>query len=221
MKNGLHRHYDRLSGEERFRLDVLAMARGDTRESERLVSSCPRATYTMTDRAFGGRWTAARNATGSLQVLCAEQIGKLATVDVVRAMLPYSRALYGNLASDAYSAGLAAGGREPDEDGPDAERLGAAVDECAAFLPEVVERLERSAVAVILELWEGYAAFCEESMGVPPRKASAALVGPLEPGIEDARGRAERLGVEPDPANVEAAREGFAEVWEAAKARGV
>jgi hypothetical protein len=118
VKNGLHRHYDRLSGEERFRLDVLAMARGDTRESERLVSSCPRATYTMTDRAFGGRWTAARNATGGLQVLCAEQIGKLATVDVVRAMLPYSRALYGNLASDAYSAGLSAGGREPNEDGP-------------------------------------------------------------------------------------------------------
>ena len=27
-KNGLHRHYDRLMSEERFRLDVLAMARG-------------------------------------------------------------------------------------------------------------------------------------------------------------------------------------------------
>ena len=56
---------------------------------------------------------------------------------------------------------------------------------------------------------------------MPPGEASAALVGPLEPGIDDAKGRAQRLGVEPDPANVEAAREGFAEVWEAAKARGV
>jgi len=41
-KNGLHRHYDKLTAEERFRLDVLAMARGDLQESERLVSSCPR-----------------------------------------------------------------------------------------------------------------------------------------------------------------------------------
>ena len=44
-KNGLHRHYDRLRSEERFRLDVLAMARGDTQESERLVTSCPRFTW--------------------------------------------------------------------------------------------------------------------------------------------------------------------------------
>ena len=27
-KNGLHRHYDKLSAEERFRLDLLAMAGG-------------------------------------------------------------------------------------------------------------------------------------------------------------------------------------------------
>jgi hypothetical protein len=216
----LVRHYDKLSPEERFRLDILATARGDLQESERLVGSCPRHTYTMTERGFGGRWTAARNATGGLQVLCAEQLGKLAAVDVMRAMLPYSRALHGNLASEAYATGLKAGGLDPDECA-DAGRLEAAVDECAAFLPEVADRLECAAVAVILELWEGYAAFCEESMGVAPEKAAAALVGPLGPGIEDARGRAGRLGAEPDPTKVEASRQGFAEVWETAKARGV
>jgi hypothetical protein len=51
-KNGLHRHYDRLTPEERFRLDVLAMAREDSRESERLVSSCPRVSYTMNEMGF-------------------------------------------------------------------------------------------------------------------------------------------------------------------------
>jgi hypothetical protein len=55
-KNGLHRHYDKLTPEERFRLDVLAMARGDFQESERLVSSCPRESYTMNERgAASGR----------------------------------------------------------------------------------------------------------------------------------------------------------------------
>jgi len=41
-KSGLHKHYDRLDANERFRLDVLAMAREDSRELERLVASCPR-----------------------------------------------------------------------------------------------------------------------------------------------------------------------------------
>lgn len=60
MKNVLKRHYDKLTPEERFRLDVLATARGDGPESERLVSSCPRATYTTNERGFTGRWTGRR-----------------------------------------------------------------------------------------------------------------------------------------------------------------
>ena len=57
-KKGLHRHYDKLEPEERFRLDMLAMARGDLEESERLTRSCPKYTYTMNDRAYTGRWKA-------------------------------------------------------------------------------------------------------------------------------------------------------------------
>jgi hypothetical protein len=48
-KKGLSRLYDKLSPEERFRLDVLALARGDEEESERLTASCPRRGYTMND----------------------------------------------------------------------------------------------------------------------------------------------------------------------------
>jgi hypothetical protein len=62
-KNGLHRHYDKLTAEERFRLDVLAMARGDMKESERLVGSCPRESYTMNERGFGARWNGAADIT--------------------------------------------------------------------------------------------------------------------------------------------------------------
>ena len=58
-KNGLRRYYGRLGPEERFRLDVLAMARGDAAESERLVGSCPKLSYRMNDQAFVGRWTGA------------------------------------------------------------------------------------------------------------------------------------------------------------------
>jgi len=71
-KKGLGRLYDRLTPEERFRLDVLAMARGDEEESERLTATCPRRDYTMYDWAFVGRWEAARD------------LSMLAYVDVVR-----------------------------------------------------------------------------------------------------------------------------------------
>ena len=60
-KKGLGHLYDRLTPEERFRLDVLALARGDEEESERLTATCPRRDYTMNDWDFVGRWEAARD----------------------------------------------------------------------------------------------------------------------------------------------------------------
>src|ERR671916_219070 len=54
-KKGLGRLYDKLSLEERFRLDVLAMARGEEEESERLTATCPRRVYTMNDWGSSGR----------------------------------------------------------------------------------------------------------------------------------------------------------------------
>jgi hypothetical protein len=58
--NGLGKLYDRLTLEERFRLDVLAMARGDAEESELLTNTCPKRDYVMNDWGFVGRWEAAR-----------------------------------------------------------------------------------------------------------------------------------------------------------------
>jgi hypothetical protein len=59
-RNALGKLYDRLTPEERFRLDVLAMARGDAEESELLTNTCPKGDYVMNDWGFVGRWEAAR-----------------------------------------------------------------------------------------------------------------------------------------------------------------
>ncbi len=40
--NRLRTHYGKLSAEERFRLDVMAMAQGDRQESELHLGSCPK-----------------------------------------------------------------------------------------------------------------------------------------------------------------------------------
>ncbi|MBA3492200.1 MAG: hypothetical protein H0T55_09030 [Rubrobacteraceae bacterium] len=135
-KNGLHRHYDRLTPEERFRLDVLAMARGDAAESERLVGSCPKFSYTMNDRGFAGRWHGAIEMTLRIYIPLGEQLAKLQMVDAFRVFVPYSQALSSNTAFDAYFTGHESGSRHawahagktggppawPD-DGPDGELM--------------------------------------------------------------------------------------------------
>ncbi len=108
-KHGLHRHYGKLDAAERFRLDVLAMARGDDQESERLVRSCPRATYTTNDRAFTVRWTSCENIALRISLPLLQELGRLRMVDAMRVLTPYQNTLNENLAFDAYYKGHEAG----------------------------------------------------------------------------------------------------------------
>jgi hypothetical protein len=110
-KKGLHKHYDRLTPEERFRLDVLATARDDSRESERLVSSCPRFSYTMNEMGFVERWRSAIEMTLRIYIPLGEQIAKLSMVDAFRVFVPYSQTLSSNMVLDAYYKGHEGGSR--------------------------------------------------------------------------------------------------------------
>ena len=251
-KNGLHRHYDRLMVEERFRLDVLAMARGDMQESERLVNTCPRFSYTMNDRGFGGRWNGATEITLRVYIPLGEQLAKLQMVDAFREMVPYGQTLSHDIAFDAYSTGHKSGSYhawnhagktgyppawpesedpeeiwEPDEDERDPaveraeEELEKTVETFGTFLPEVLDKLERTCVSQAFSIWTGYATFCEESMGVDADKIAAVVLEPVMGRIQDMRLRAERLGVEANAATFEEMRKNLAETWRIVEARGV
>ena len=66
---GLDKLYGRLTPEERFKLDMEAMARGDEEESRRLVETCPRRSYVMNDGAsIGPARTNSRRSTRSLSL---------------------------------------------------------------------------------------------------------------------------------------------------------
>lgn len=52
----VERRFDALDAGERFRLAVLARARGDTAEERRLDDACPWRTYRMADPAYYDRW---------------------------------------------------------------------------------------------------------------------------------------------------------------------
>ena len=110
-KKGLQRHYDRLDAEERFRLDVLAMARGDSQESERLLTSCPRFSYTMNEMGFVERWRSAIEITLRIFVPLGEALAKLRMIDAFRVFVPYSQTLLTDIASDAYYRGHESGSR--------------------------------------------------------------------------------------------------------------
>ena len=227
-QSGHARYYDRLTPEERFRLDVLATAQGDEEESELLLRTCQRETYTMNHRGFTGRWTGAFEITLRMYIAINNELAKLQMIDAFRELVPYSQTLSHNIAFDAYFSGHESGSRhargqakmegappqwpddgpngeimEPDEDEQDpaierdTESLEATVEKYGEFLPELLDRLERELATDALSLWEGFAAFCDESVGVPADR------------IEDLKSRAERLELEPKAETVEQIREGL------------
>src|SRR5215218_11322019 len=89
--------------------------------------------------------------------------------------------------------------------------LEAVVEQYNKFFPEVLDELERRCVKEAFSIWTGYAAFCEESVGVSAEELAAVVLEPLVDGIGEMRARAGRLGVEPDADLVEQLREGLAE----------
>ena len=110
-QNGLGKLYDRLTPEERFRLDVEAMARGDKEESEHLTSTCPRRSYTMNEVAFSGRWHGALELTLLTLLDLRARMDKVQMIDAFRLAFPHLRVLWENDTHEAYSDGHISGSR--------------------------------------------------------------------------------------------------------------
>ncbi len=251
-QKGHARYYDRLTPEERFRLDLLATARGDMEESELLTRTCQRETYIMNHRGYTGRWNGTHDITLRMYIAIENDLAKLQMIDAFRELVPYSKTLSHNIAFDAYFSGHESGSRhawgyadmegappqwpddgpdgelmEPDEDEQDPaierdmEKLEATVEKNTKFLPALLDKLERDLATKVLTLWEGFAAFCEESIGVPAEKVVAVVLEPVVYRIENLKDRAERLELEPNAETVEEIREGLGENWRTVEERGV
>ncbi|MDP8951829.1 MAG: hypothetical protein M3N18_06280 [Actinomycetota bacterium] len=233
-KNGLHRHYDRLNADERFRLDVLAMARGDKQESERLVSSCPRFTYTMTDRAFAGRWLGAMDVTLRMYLDIATRLDRLKMIEAVRVVLPYHDTFAREAMLDAFLEGHHAGARQAWRqagrkgtasewplDGLDEAKVDELNRRRPSILSDILDGLERKETTDALTLWRGFEAFCDDRMGLDAAKILRVVLEPAAERIEELETAAERLDLEPDAELVEEIREGLAEAWRLVERRGI
>lgn len=231
-KNGLHRHYDRLTPEERFRLDVLAMARGDKRESERLVTSCPRATYTLNDKAFTGRWLGAPDMTLRLYLEVAAHLERITVIGMTREVLPLQDGYARDRMRDAFVEGHKAGARQGWQaakgEGPAPEWPLEGIDEAevdrlaelgSSIMPEILDGLERLQAENALTVWRGFGAFSDETLGLNALKALRVVIEPGVSRIEALEDLAERLGIEPDAERVEEIRKGLAEAWQIVETR--
>ena len=241
-RKGLGKLYDRLTPEERFRLDVLATARGDERESRKLAESCPRRSYTMNDARFSRRWDASRELTMVVLLDLNQHLSKLRMINALRSVLPYSTALAQEEAYLAYSDGHKAGSRhawkkagmkgeppgweEAEESAEpameeDLRAIEARVELSAKFIPELLGRLERKVAGEAVVVWEAFARFCEEEVGLEPEKVLGAI---CEPALENVRwleDLAERLDLEPEHETVEEYRATPTNAWNGYVARAV
>jgi hypothetical protein len=240
-KNALGKLYDRLTPSERFRLDVEAQARGDETESRRLVDSCPRRNYKMTDWAFSGRWQTTTEIVLATCVELSRYMSRLNMIDAIREMLPYARVLYHNEMEDAYLRGHEAGSRyaweragmdgDPpgwaplDEEGEstDAEDFDAAIDEAletlgarvqeADIMPDLLTRLEEKTTQEAWTLYEAFTIFCREDLEVEPETLIKALFGHVMSGIDDLKVRREKFDTEADEEVASEYAAAISETW--------
>jgi hypothetical protein len=235
-KKGLGRLYDRLSPEERFRLDVLALARGDEEESERLTASCPRRDYTMNDWGFVGRWEAARELALLVYVDVVRRLDKIKMIGAFRGLIPYLSTIWQDDVHWAYFDGHEAGshhawkrsgkageppGWEADEE--EAERnADPTIDEDLqkwtgegryARLEGKLEEMEGELVREALTAWLGFARFCEQEMGLEAEKLLEALAIPFAERVRELEELSSRHEVEADVEGVEEYLAILTEAW--------
>ena len=173
----LARHYDALSGAERFAAMLEAMARGDTAEEERLEDSCPRGVYEQDDPAYRKRmhvsFTAAALCCASIQ----RDLDVLQALHMVKDVCGLFRDRAGETVEQAFFCGWHAARDHVGVDvfADDAE-VAAELKELRkdgvwpldSVVTVITETAGRRRAVTLLSAWEGLARFSRGCCGVEP-----------------------------------------------------
>jgi hypothetical protein len=203
---GLGKLYNRFTGEERFRLVIEALFRGDEEEAESLSETCPRATYTMSELAYGDRLKASSQITMVLCLDLTPRLAKLRMIEAFQEILPY---LFNRSIDEAHSSYLdgheagskraweAAGkegdppgwaeGDEEDEDPvmeEELRRVSSRLKEEAGDFADFLEEPTRHIVRDTLTIWKAFEGFCTKELLLEPEKLVKAWFEPMLPDIE-------------------------------------
>jgi hypothetical protein len=199
-KDSLRKFYDRLTPEERFRLYIEAIARGDDEEWRNLEKSCPRLVYEMNDRAYEDRVRASEEITVLVCLDLAPRLAKLkmlmAFSDVILGL--QSRCLYE--VHMAYLRGYVAGNKwnqrsvNPGDDLPDVESpkierdlRKITTDLAKGWGPftDLLETLQQDVLKDVRGMWEAFSGFSRTELGIEPEKLLKSWLEPMWLEIEE------------------------------------
>jgi hypothetical protein len=183
MDRRLGKLYGRFGPEERFRLTLEALARGDEDEAGRLSESCPRRTYVMKDAAYGHRLNAGLQITKAVWLGLAPILANLQMIEAFGATQAYLRTAWQEEVDRAYFEGHRAGSRhawraaggegqppgweaveeaEKNADPAteeDLKELETRVEKTASLFPKLLEKEERELVVEARTVWDAFAGF--------------------------------------------------------------
>jgi hypothetical protein len=199
-KDSLRKFYDRLTPEERFRLYIEAIARGDEEEWRNLEKSCPRLVYEMNDRAYEDRVRASEEITVLVCLDLAPRLAKLkmlvAFSDVILGL--QSCCLYE--VHMAYLRGYVAGIKwnqrsvNPGDDLPDVESpkierdlRKITTDLAKGWGPftDLLETLQQDVLKDIRGMREAFSGFSHTELRIEPEKLLKSWLEPMWPEIEE------------------------------------
>jgi hypothetical protein len=193
----LDRGYAAFTARERFQLVVAADARGDQREIELLLRSCPEFTYRGRDRAFQERLELAFEFAASLITTLHANRQRLAVIDAAR---DAARIYFAVAADEAqYEGFLLTGSVE--------RGLHRAVRRPAGRVGRVLRAIEQTIVLEGAAIAHGFAEFCRTELEVEP----AVLITVVTPELADLFD--DYLGITPEPEAAAAFKSEFVQIW--------
>jgi hypothetical protein len=212
-KDGLTKFYDRLTPEERFKLLIEAIVRGDETECRNLEKSCPRLVYEMNDAGYQDRVRASEKITTLTCLDLAPRLIKLRMLMAFSGVLASLRNACLDEAHSAYFRGRALGERarrgahakdhpreqrDPDLGAQDdVGKITSRIEEEWSVFAGLVGRLEEDMRIEIVGVWEAFSSFAREEIGLEPKTLIKAWFGPILPEIEAVEDTLDRTEMNP------------------------
>jgi hypothetical protein len=212
----LARHYDRLEPDERFRLVVEAVARGDEQEADRLAAACPRKVYRVIDAEYGDRIRVSSEIVSAVVLDLGPRLGKLRMIEAFREFLPLFLGRGMDVAAMAWLDGYTEGknGRRKRDDEIVEAGIEKAINDAKQATETVLEVLEklRNDVAVeIKAIWEGFSRFSKRELRLEPETVVSAWFQPALAHLHEVRDTLD--GVQPAAILLDEYEANLAKIW--------
>ena len=179
--DGLAKLYDQLTLEERFRLRIRALARGDKADCERLDRACPDREY----RAYCDRVDTSGELVLLTLIELMPQLAKLRMLGALGPLVEYLEAAARDAAIGGYLEGLEAGWRSAGKRGDPPDVTDAELSAAAGrsyrqgrYFSDVLESLATDLAGSARVPRDGLAAFAEAELGLTFEDLIAAWAGP-------------------------------------------